>query len=168
MSDDTITIDTKDFDFSYDNLSISSSSLDSSMWNTTIPSITSAQISQMSSTSSPYMTVGTSGAYITTSNNTNWLPSWGSIGSTGSTGIYSTTGSGTLQVQGDAEFDGNVKIKGRDITKLFEKIEDRLAILSEPDPKKLEKFAALKKAYDNYKLLEKLIGDDYKDDDKSV
>ena len=161
MNDDIITIDTTDFDTNVDNLSISS--LDS-MWNTTIPSITSAQLS---STSSHYMTVGTSGAYITT-NNTNWLPSWGSIGSIGSAGTYSTSGSGTLQVQGDAEFDGNVKIRGRDITKLFEKIEDRLAILSEPDPKKLEKFAALKKAYDNYKLLEKLIGDDYKDDDKSV
>jgi hypothetical protein len=80
--------------------------------------------------------------------------------------ITTTNGTGTpnLTVSGDAEFDGNVKIKGRDISKLFEKIEDRLAILSEPDPIKLEKFAALKKAYDNYKLLEKLIGDDYKDE----
>jgi len=65
-----------------------------------------------------------------------------------------------ISVKGDAEFDGNVKIKGRDISKLFEKIEDRLAILMEPDPAKLEKFVALKKAYDHYKLLEKLIGDE--------
>jgi hypothetical protein len=42
----------------------------------------------------------------------------------------------------------------------MEKIEDRLAILAEPDPMKLEKFAALKKAYDHYKLMEKIIGDD--------
>ena len=45
---------------------------------------------------------------------------------------------------------------------MLESIEDRLAIL-QPDPAKLEKFAALKKAYDHYKLMEKLIGDDWKD-----
>jgi hypothetical protein len=73
------------------------------------------------------------------------------------TNIGSTSG---ISVKGDAEFDGNVKIKGRDVSKLFEKIEDRLAILMEPDPAKLEKFVALKKAYDHYKLLEKLIGDE--------
>jgi hypothetical protein len=70
-----------------------------------------------------------------------------------------TTNSSTLQVQGDAEFAGSVKIKGRDVVKLFEKIEDRLAILMDPDPAKLEKFHALKKAYDHYKLLEKLVGE---------
>lgn len=65
-----------------------------------------------------------------------------------------------FRVNGDAEFDGEVKIKGRSLEKMLEKIEDRLAILQEPDPKKLEKFAALKKAYDQYKLLEKLIGEE--------
>lgn len=81
---------------------------------------------------------------------------------------YITTSNGTtnskLTVSGDAEFEGDIKIKGRSLEKLLTTIEDRLAILSEPDPAKLEKFKALKKAYDNYKLLEKLIGDDYKDD----
>jgi hypothetical protein len=66
----------------------------------------------------------------------------------------------TLKVQGDAEFEGNIKFKGRDIAKLFEKIEDRLAILMDPDPEKLKKYQALKKAYDHYKLLEKLIGEE--------
>jgi len=75
-----------------------------------------------------------------------------------------TNGSSGLTVNGDAEFEGNVKIKGRDVLAFLEKIEDRLAILQEPDPEKLKKFAALKKAYDNYKLLEKLIGD-YSEDD---
>ena len=46
------------------------------------------------------------------------------------------------------------------VRKLFEKIEDRLAIVLDPDPKKLEKFKALKKAYDHYKLMEKLIGEE--------
>ena len=71
--------------------------------------------------------------------------------------IYTTgTGGGSIKVTGDAEFDGDVKIKGHSLMKLLEKMENRLAILMDPDPEKLEKFAALKKAYDNYKLLEKL------------
>jgi hypothetical protein len=70
------------------------------------------------------------------------------------------TNAGVLSVQGNAEFEGNVKIKGRDVAKLFEKIEDRLAILMDPDPEKLKKYQALKKAYDHYKLLEKLIGNE--------
>lgn len=63
---------------------------------------------------------------------------------------------GSIKVTGDAEFDGDVKIKGQSILNLLEKIEDRLAILMDPDPERLEKFQALKKAYDNYKLMDKL------------
>jgi len=73
--------------------------------------------------------------------------------------IISTAITAGLHVSSDAEFDGDIKWKGRSLSTLLEKIEDRLAILAEPDPEKLEKFAALKKAYDNYKLLEKLIGE---------
>jgi hypothetical protein len=57
-------------------------------------------------------------------------------------------------------FDGDIKWKGRSLGKLLQGIEDRLAILQEPSPEKLEKFAALKKAYDHYKTLERLIGED--------
>jgi hypothetical protein len=66
----------------------------------------------------------------------------------------------SVSIEGDTEINGTLTIKGKDIGNILEKIEDRLAILSEPDPKKLEKFAALKKAYDHYKLLEKLIGEE--------
>jgi hypothetical protein len=76
--------------------------------------------------------------------------------SNSTTGITGTSKYPSISVTGDAEFDGDVKIKGRSIAKLLEKIEDRLAILMDPDPEKLEKFAALKKAYNNYKLLDKL------------
>jgi hypothetical protein len=94
---------------------------------------------------------GGSSPIIYTTNNTNTVNPY----------IINNSGSTPgITVKGDAEFDGNVKIKGRDVSKLFEKIEDRLAILMEPDPAKLEKFVALKKAYDHYKLLEKLIGDE--------
>jgi hypothetical protein len=105
--------------------------------------------------------IGSAGQFYTTSGGGN--SAW-----TSSPYIINTTNTGTpsLSVTGDAEFAGDVKIKGRSLEKLLTTIEDRLAILSEPDPEKLKKFAALKKAYDNYKLLEKLIGDDYKDEPK--
>lgn len=75
---------------------------------------------------------------------------------------YTFTNPGTsnydLEVKGDANFGGDVKIQGKSIGKLLESIEDRLAIL-QPDPAKLEKYEALRKAYDHYKLMEKLIGE---------
>jgi len=109
---------------------------------------------------------GGSSPIIYTTNNTNTVNPYIINYTTNNTNtvnpyIINNSGSTTgITVKGDAEFDGNVKIKGRDVSKLFEKIEDRLAILMEPDPAKLEKFVALKKAYDHYKLLEKLIGDE--------
>ncbi len=93
---------------------------------------------------------GNSGSYLYSTAGSNGL-SWGnSINSSNS----------KLQVQGDAEFEGDVKVKGRSLEKMFQKIEDRLAILQDPDPAKLEKYSALKKAYDHYKTLERLIGED--------
>jgi hypothetical protein len=73
---------------------------------------------------------------------------------------------GSIKVTGDADFDGDVKIKGHSITKLLERIEDRLAILMDPDPTRLEKFQALKKAYDNYKLMDKLCQEIPEEEDK--
>ena len=105
---------------------------------------------------------------ISTSYNFN-VPSY-SIGAVGSSGSFLTsTGAngtgwstiGTSQIQsalsvtGDAEFEGDVKIKGVSIAKALEDIQSRLAILV-PDPAKLEHFAALKKAYEHYKTLEAL------------
>jgi hypothetical protein len=46
----------------------------------------------------------------------------------------------------------------------MDKMEERLAILV-PDPAKLEKFEALKKAYDHYKLMEKLCQEQPKEED---
>jgi hypothetical protein len=66
-----------------------------------------------------------------------------------------TSSSAGLHVTSDAEFDGDVKIKGVSIAKTLEDIQKRLAILV-PDPAKLEHFAALKKAYEHYKTLEAL------------
>lgn len=105
-----------------------------------------------SGTLSPGYGAVPSGPYVFSTNNTTITQPW-----------ITTTGSGNqagLQVTGDAHFDGNVTVKGRDLVKLLEKLEDRFAIISDPDPKKLEKFKALKKAYDHYKLMEKLIGEE--------
>lgn len=69
---------------------------------------------------------------------------------------YSTPG---LKVSGDADFEGDITIKGRSLTDMLDAINDRLAILH-PDPAKLEKYRALKEAYEHYKMLERLIGDE--------
>lgn len=45
-----------------------------------------------------------------------------------------------------------------DLNKKFDKIMDRLGVLDDPDPGKLEKHKALKRAYEKYKMLEKLCG----------
>ena len=51
--------------------------------------------------------------------------------------------------------DGDIKIKGRSLGEFMSKMEQRMAILV-PDPEKLEKFEALKKAYEHYKTMEAL------------
>jgi hypothetical protein len=54
----------------------------------------------------------------------------------------------------------DIIIQGNSISSTLEKIKNRLAILDDPNPTRLEKFSSLKKAYDNYKILENLVGED--------
>jgi hypothetical protein len=129
---DTITIDIPEIDLSSLNYSI-----------------------DMSSSSSYYYSnvtlngaVGASGSILTSAGMNG--SSWGTV----------TTANPGLHVKDDATFEGDIKWKGRSLEKLLQSIEDRLAILQEPNPAKLEKYAALKKAYDHYKTLERLIGED--------
>jgi len=101
--------------------------------------------------------VGASGSVLTTNSTspmwttspytigTTSLPNWSNIGTTKS----------SVQIKGDAEFEGRVTINKRDLGEFMEAMSKRLAILV-PDPEKLEHFEALKKAYDHYKLLEAL------------
>ena len=84
---------------------------------------------------------------------------------------YSTTGSwntassvivGTqpsLQVNGDADIKGQLKVNGQDIVKILDQISRRLCILV-PDPARLDKYEALQQAYDHYKTLEALCWDE--------
>jgi hypothetical protein len=96
---------------------------------------------------------GTSGQYLT-SGGTGVTPVW-TTNNTTPWGIGNITPSPGLKVNGDAEFEGKVMINGRNISEFMETISKRLAIL-QPDPAKLEHFAALKKAYEHYKTLEAL------------
>jgi hypothetical protein len=82
--------------------------------------------------------------------NSNSIPVW----TTNSTSGFGTTTSPAMEVKGD------LIVNGKNIGNILDKIQDRLAIIDEPSLEKLEKHAALKKAYDHYKLLEKLIGED--------
>lgn len=91
---------------------------------------------------------------------------------TNNTGSYTWTTNGTggtlgldwniaqqkqaLHVQGDAEFEGDVKIKGKSLIDMLDKIEERLAILH-PNEKLEEKWEELKKLGDMYRALEKDI-----------
>lgn len=72
------------------------------------------------------------------------------------------TGAG-LHVTKDAEFEGDITVKGKSLSEWMATMEKRLAILV-PDPAKLEKFEALQKAYNHYKLLEALCHEEKKND----
>jgi hypothetical protein len=70
-------------------------------------------------------------------------------------GTWASTNSSAIQVKGDAIFEGKVTIDGQDLAETLESIKSRLAILV-PNPKLLDKYEALKQAYDHYKTLEAL------------
>jgi len=76
----------------------------------------------------------------------------------------SSSSNGNIKISGDAEIDGDIKMQGRSLKEMFEKIEQRLAILV-PDPNKLKQFEALKKAYNHYKMIEALCHNDENKDE---
>jgi len=126
--------------------------------------------SQISST----ITLGPTGATgsastINWGTNTTSIPgnlTWGP-GSSGQ--VYTTNGTGnlswatltsdpslkgaTLHVKGDAEFEGEITIKGKNLSDMLNKIEERLAILH-PNEKLEEKWDELKELGKRYKELE--------------
>jgi hypothetical protein len=99
-------------------------------------------------TNSPYYTISTA----PTSNSV-----WTTSGWNGS-----SSSSGKITLDGD---DADVIVNGKSLYEFMTKMEERLAILV-PDPEKLERFAALKKAYDHYKLMEKLCHEEPTDNDR--
>ena len=78
-------------------------------------------------------------------------PGWGNI-----TLAEPALNGATLSVKGNAEFEGEVKIGGKNIKDMFEKIEERLAILH-PNPELEDKWDELKELGKRYKELEQEI-----------
>jgi len=74
---------------------------------------------------------------------------------------YTTTTNASSTIKGfnDLNVNGNLVVNGVDIGEAIGTMCERMAILI-PDPVKLEKWESLRKAYDHYKLMEKLIGED--------
>lgn len=108
------------------------------------------------SSSSIWGVGGTGGGYtITTSPNTT-----GGAGQTltwnGTTPVWTTTPSSPLKVNGDAEIDGDLKVKGKSLSEAIENIEKRLAILH-PNKELEERWEQLKELGERYRELEKDI-----------
>ena len=111
------------------------------------------------------------------SSNTITLPSSSyAIGAAGTSGqFYTSTGTGgynwnnppTVNITGggiDMADGTDITVGGKSLKEFMTKMEERLAILV-PDPAKLEQFQALKKAYEHYKLMEKLCQEQPKEED---
>ena len=104
---------------------------------------------------------------VYTTNNTVTTPV--SVGGTGSAGqfmysngtttwtdtisINQNVSPSTLQVNGDANFEGEIKLKGKSLNDTLSKIEERLAILH-PNERLEEKWAKLKELRKQYQELE--------------
>jgi len=133
-----------------------------------------AQASTMINTLDTITITGLSDQY--SSMNTITLPSsntftYGSINSN-----YYATGAGSYTINNSSasvniSSDGidmaagtDIKVDGKSLKEFMNKMEERLAILV-PDPKKLEQFAALKKAYEHYKLMESLCQEQPKEEE---
>ena len=127
-----------------------------------IDTITLSDYSLMSNTitlpSSAFSIGGSSGAVGTsyTSANTQWT--------TGTNGYTFTNAAvpQTVNITGDGidmTAGADIKIDGKSLKEFMKKMEQRLAILV-PDPAKLEKFQALKRAYEHYKTMESLCFDE--------
>jgi len=98
-------------------------------------------------TSAQYInTMGSSGGYVLTTgtSGTNWNIA------------PNTTHITALDIKGDANFDGDVKLKGKSLSDTLNKIEERLAILH-PNEALEEKWEQLKELGKQYREMEKDI-----------
>jgi hypothetical protein len=116
---------------------------------------TASTISTVAASTWPYPN-SNSGSYTWTTNGTGSYNLGTMISPSWKDDYNASYNDAKLQVKGDAEFEGDVKIKGKSITEMFAKIEERLAILH-PNEKLEEKWEELKKLGDAYRALEKDI-----------
>ncbi len=108
----------------------------------------------VSGTGTDTITLGTpvtSGGYVYTTSTTSPSLAWG----TESIIPDNITGA-ALEVKGDANFQGEVRLKGKSLSDTLQAIEDRLAILR-PNPELEEKWEKLKTLGKMYRELEQEI-----------
>jgi hypothetical protein len=133
-----------------------------------IQPLTMANIGNIDLTGLTVNTVTLNGSYH---NGWTTIPSSGSVytvgvgagGGGGGGGIYNQQNhiwqshaiNPAVQIKGDADIEGNLTVGGVNIVDMLAKIQERLAILV-PNPDRLEKYEALKMAYEHYKTLEAL------------
>jgi hypothetical protein len=103
---------------------------------------------------------GASGYQSSLYNTTSPTYSWNTLNNPSNSNKVHITGAGI-----EMDEDADITIGGRSMKKLLESIEHRLSILV-PDPKKLERYEALKQAYEHYKTLEALCNEEPKTDTK--
>lgn len=99
------------------------------------------------SITSPIGASGASGTYLTAGVNGTYT--WGDSTITASTNLTPNT----LDVKGDANFDGDIKLQGKSLKDTLDNIEKRLAILH-PNPELEEKWERLKSLGQMYRELE--------------
>jgi len=101
------------------------------------------------------LTTGSNGQVYTTSStgNINWGNLNGTSTSWATLSQDPNLSGHSLTVKGTADFEGEVTIKGKSLTGMIEKIEERLAILH-PNEKLEEKWDELKELGKRYKELE--------------
>lgn len=130
-----------------------------------IQPLTMANIGNIDLTGLNMSTVALTGSYAN-----GWTNTAGTVytvgvgaGGSGGSGAYTyqnsiwqnAATSPAVKIQGDADIEGNLKVGGVNIVDMLAKIQERLAILV-PNPDRLEKYEALKMAYEHYKTLEAL------------
>ena len=120
----------------------------------TITMSTSTMTGSITLPSTTITNIGASGNYYTTTG-------------AGSGYTWNTTTTPSVNITGggiDMAAGTDISIDGKSLKTFMTKMEQRLAILV-PDPAKLEKFEALKKAYEHYKLMEQLCQEETKEED---
>ena len=95
---------------------------------------------------------GGSGIYQITSAGTGTSYPWNGVGAS----AWPNQSQGKLTVSGDAEFEGNIHMNGRNLTDVLSNIESRLAILR-PNPALEEEYDELKELGDQYRKLEQKL-----------
>jgi len=97
----------------------------------------------------------TTGTFTIPNNTSNGLY-WGLNGTSTITSTEPNIKGATLKVNGDADFEGEVTIKGKNLSEMLEKIDERLAILH-PNPELEDRWKELQSLREAYVELEREI-----------